>query len=137
MLRFCEWLASTPASIALHESHYLYLGILTIHVLTLCVLVGTTAMLDLRLLGLTLQRAPASEVVERLLPWAASGLVIMVASGALLFFADPAHRYQNIFFRLKMAMLALALVNAWLFHRRIYRTVEDWNLDRIPPRPAR
>ena len=137
MLRFCEWLAATPASVALHESQYLFLGFLTIHVLTLCVLVGTTAILDLRLLGLTLQRAPASEVVARLLPWAASGFVVMVTSGALLFFADPVHKYQNVFFRLKMATLALALLNAWLFHRRIYRQVEDWNLDPIPPRPAR
>src|SRR5262245_41822 len=137
MLRFCEWLAATPASIELHESQYLFLGILTVHVLTLCVLVGTTAMLDLRLLGLTLQRAPALEVVSRLLPWAAAGFVVMVTSGALLFYADPVHKYQNIFFRLKMVALALVVVNAWLFHRSVYPKVENWNLDPIPPRPAR
>src|SRR5262249_1155957 len=123
--------------VALHESQYLYLGILTIHVLTLCVFVGTTAMLDLRLLGLTLQRAPASEVVARLLPWAAAGFVVMVTSGALLFYADPVHRYQNFFFGVKRGRVALAIVNAWVFHRRVYRQVEEWNLDPIPPRPAR
>ena len=37
LLRFCEWLASTPGSIALHESRYVFLIILTVHVLTLAV----------------------------------------------------------------------------------------------------
>jgi hypothetical protein len=137
LLRFCEWLAATPWSVALHESRYLYLGVLTVHVLTLCVLVGTTAMLDLRLMGLTLRRVPASEVLTRLLPWAVAGFLVMVASGALLFYADPVMKYRNIFFRLKMVTLILAVLNAWLFHRRTYRDVADWNLDPVPPRGAR
>ena len=33
----------------------------------------------------------------------------MVASGALLFYAAPLARYENVFFRLKMAALVLAL----------------------------
>ena len=53
LLRFCEWLAATPGSIALHESRYMFLIVLTVHVLTLCVFVGTAVILDLRLLGWT------------------------------------------------------------------------------------
>src|SRR5437867_12232568 len=132
LLRFCEWLAATPGSIALHESRYMYLIVLTVHVLTLCVLVGTTAMLDLRLLGLTLQRVPASEVVARLLPWMAAGFLVMIASGSLLFYADPVVKYRNLFFRLKMVMLILVVVNAWVFHGKVYRNAE-WDQD---PRPA-
>src|SRR5436189_268540 len=74
LLRFCEWLAATPGSIALHESRYMFLIVLTVHVLTLCVLVGTAVMLDLRLLGLTLRRVPASEVMARLLPLTGPGI---------------------------------------------------------------
>ncbi len=54
LLRFCQWLAATPGSIALHESRYMYLIVLSVHVLTLCLFVGTAAMVDLRLLGLTI-----------------------------------------------------------------------------------
>ena len=68
LLRFCEWLAATPGSIALHESRYLYLVVLSVHVLTLCLFVGTAAMIDLRLMGLTMQRVRFSEVIARLLP---------------------------------------------------------------------
>jgi uncharacterized membrane protein len=137
LLRLCEWLAATPWSIALHESRYVFLGVLTVHVLTLGVLVGITAMLDLRLLGLTLRHVPASEVLTRLLPWAAAGFLVMVASGALLFYADPVMKYRNIFFRLKMVTLILAVLNAWVFHRGTYRDVADWDLDPVPPRSAR
>jgi uncharacterized protein DUF6644 len=137
LLRFCEWLATTRASIALHESHYMFPIVLTVHVLTLCVLVGTAMMLDLRLLGWTLRRVPASEVVARLLPWTGGGFLLMIASGALLFYAAPVMRYQNLFFRLKMMTLVLVVANAWVFHRTAYRKVADWDMDPVPPRGAR
>src|SRR4030095_6553159 len=61
----------------------------------------------------------------------------MVASGACLFYADPVMKYRNIFFRLKMVTLLLAVFNAWVFHRRTYRDVTNWDLDPVPPRGAR
>jgi len=137
LLRFCEWLASTPGSIALHESRYMFLIVLTVHVLTLTVFVGTAVMIDLRFLGVTLSRVPVSEVVARLLPWTAGGFLVMVISGALLFYAAPLVRYENLFFRFKMGVIVLALVNAWVFHRTVYRRVNDWDLDPIPPREVR
>ena len=58
LLSFCQWLADTPGSIALHESLFMYPVVESLHVLTLCVFVGMSTMLDLRLLGLTLRRVP-------------------------------------------------------------------------------
>ena len=132
-----EWLGNTPWSIALHESRYAFLVVLTVHVLTLTVFVGTAVMIDLRLLGMTMTRVPVSQVMTRLLPWAGGGFLVMLASGALLFYSAPLMRYENVFFRLKMAALALALVNAWLFHRTVYRRIAAWDLDPVPPRAAR
>ncbi len=137
VLHFCEWLASTSGSIALHESRYVFLFVLTVHVLTLTVFVGTAVMIDLRLLGVTLSHVPVSEVVSRLLPWTAAGFLLMIASGALLFYAAPLLRYQNLFFRFKMAALVLAVVNAWVFHGTVYRSVADWDRDPVPPRRVR
>ena len=137
LLRFCEWLASTPGSVALHESRYMFLIVLTVHVLTLTVFVGTAVMIDLRFLGVTMPRVPVSEVVARLLPWTVGGFVVMVASGALLFYAAPLLRYENLFFRFKMGAIVLAVVNAWVFHATVYRRVADWDRDPIPPRQVR
>ena len=136
-LRFFEWLASTPGSIALHHSLYMYLIVSTVHVVTLSVFVGTAVMLDLRLLGATLRQVPVSEVAARLRPWTMAGFLLMIVSGALLFYANPPPRYQNIFFRTKMLMLVLAGINAWVFHRTVYRNVAVWDLAPVPPRRAR
>lgn len=137
LFRFCEWLATTRGSLALHESRYMFLIVLTVHVLTLSVFVGTAVMLDLRLLGLTMTRVPVSEVMARLLPWTTAGFLVMVTSGALLFYAAPLVRYQNFFFRLKMMTLVLAGVNVWVFRNTVYRRVAEWDLDAVPPRSAR
>jgi hypothetical protein len=137
LLRVCEWLASTSGSVALHESRYMFLIVLTVHVLTLTVFVGTAVLIDLRFLGLMLTRVPASEVVARLLPWTAGGFVVMVVSGALLFYAAPLVRYENYFFRFKMGAILLALVNAWVFHATVYRRAAEWDRDPVPPRQVR
>ncbi len=94
-------------------------------------------MLDLRLLGVTMRSAPVSEVVERLMRWTAAGFILMVVSGALLFYAIPVRTFQNIFFRIKVAMLILSGLNVWVFHRGVYTRVAAWALDPVPPRRAR
>jgi hypothetical protein len=134
LLRFFEWLGNTSWSIALHESRYVFLLVLMIHVLTLSVFVGTAAMIDLRLLGKTMTRVPVSQVVTRLLPWSEAGFLVMVVTGTLLFYAAPVARYENVFFRLKMAALLIAVMNVWVFRRTIYRRVGEWDLDPVPPR---
>lgn len=137
LLGFFDWLATTSGSVALHNSLYVYLIVSTVHVVSLALFVGTAAMLDLRLLGLTLTDVSVSEVAGRLRPWTVAGFLLVLASGALLFYANPTPRYQNLFFRAKMTLLAVAAVNAWVFHRTVYRRVADWDRDRVPPRRAR
>src|SRR5262245_4435788 len=107
-LSFCQWLAETQGSVALHESLYMYPVLESVHVLTLCIFVGMSVLLDLRLLGLTLKRVPVGEVTGRLLPWMIGGFIVMVVTGVLLFYAIPVRSYQNVFFRLKMITLVFA-----------------------------
>ena len=136
-LGFCEWLANTPWSIAIHESRWAYSIIESVHVLSLCLFLGMAVMLDLRLLGVTMRRAAVSEVVRQLLPWTAAGFVLMVISGALLFYAIPVRTFQNIFFRVKMLLLISAGLNVWIFHSTVYRSVAEWDFHALPPRKAR
>ena len=134
LFRFFEWLGNTAWSVAFHESRYVFLLVLMIHVLTLSVFVGTALMIDLRLLGKTMTHVPVSQVVTRLMPWTEAGFIVMAITGALLFYAAPVARYENIFFRFKMAALAMAAVNMWLFRRNVYRRGAEWDLDAVPPR---
>jgi hypothetical protein len=137
LLGFCQWLGSTPGSVALHESIWVYPIVESVHVLTLCLFLGLTVMLDLRLLGVTLVRTPASEVEGRLLPLTIVGFAVMVATGALLFYAIPVKTYLNVFFRIKVAFLLLAGVNVAVFQRTIARSMARWDADPVPPFRAR
>ncbi|HUP02211.1 MAG TPA: DUF6644 family protein [Gemmatimonadota bacterium] len=137
LLGFCEWLAETRLSIALHESLWGYPLVESTHVWALALFVGFAALLDLRLLGVALRGVPVSEVARRLLPWTRAGFVIMVVTGVLLFYAIPVRSYQNVFFRLKMILLVLAGLNAFLFHAGIFKRVTAWDREIPPPRRAR
>ncbi len=137
MLNFLEWLGGTSWSIALLESLYVWPLMESTHVLSLGLFVGTAVINDLRLLGWTMNRVPVSEVTGRLLPWTLIGFVVMVATGVLLFYANPVRYYHNIFFRLKVLLLIAAGLNAFVFHRGIHRRVAEWDLDPVLPREAR
>jgi hypothetical protein len=102
----------------------------------LCLFVGTAAIVDLRLMGLTMPTIRVTEVITRLLPWTAAGCITMITSGVFLFYAAPLARYQNIFFRAKMVALVLAGLNVWVFHNGVYRSVATWDLG-PPPRRAK
>jgi hypothetical protein len=137
LLPLVQWLAGTRGSIALHESLYVYPLVESTHVLALTVFVGLAVMLDLRLLGLLMRQVPVSEVMRRLLPWTKAGFVVMVVTGALLFYAIPVRTYQNVFFRIKVLMLLAAGLNVWLFHSRVERRMVEWDTAAVTPLPAR
>jgi hypothetical protein len=137
MLSFLQWVDETTWSTALHESLFMYPLVESTHVLTLMLFVGMTVMWDLRLLGLAFTNVPISEAARRILPWSRAGFVLMVVTGALLFYAIPVRNYQNVFFRVKMIMFALALLNIWYFHTRTERSIGAWDTLPRPPRAAR
>ena len=137
LLRLAEWLENTGGSTALRESFYMYPLVESTHVVTLMLFLGLTFMMDLRLLGVTLQGVPASAVVRRLRPWMLAGFTIMMLTGVLLFYAIPVRTYHSVWFRGKMVMLVLAGLNVWLFHSRVWQRVADWDLFHKPPRAAR
>ncbi len=134
LLGFFKWMADTPWSVALHESLYGYPIVESIHVWALCLFVGLAVVLDLRLTGLSFTNVPVSQIARRILPWTTFGFVVMVVSGILLFYAIPIRSYQNIFFRVKLVLLVLAGINAWVFHPR---GIQPWDRDPVPPRSAR
>jgi hypothetical protein len=136
-LEFCRWLEATPWSVALIESTYMWLIVETAHVLFLCVFVGLAAVLDIRLLGISFKKIPVSELAANTLPWMVGGFILMAISGLLLFYSKPVRNYANIFFRVKLILLVLAGLNAWIFHNGIWHRVSKWDRDPIPPKRAR
>lgn len=91
----------------------------TLHLLGLVMLVGGIGVVDLRIVGLW-QRLPVAELSRALTPVAVAGLILMVASGVILFAADGAALARSAIFERKLIIIAVALSNAAAF-RLIWR----------------
>ena len=137
ILECCQWLENTSVSVHIRESVWTYPIIESVHVLGLSLFMGLLLLWDLRLVGLTLRKVPVSRMWRGLFPWISAGAVIMIVSGALLFWSDPVRFYANVFFRAKVVGLALALANAMAFHFGIERSIIQWDTASRPPRAAR
>jgi hypothetical protein len=132
-----EWLGATPGSTGLHESLHLYSLIEATHVLAIMLFVGTIAMVDLRLLGVSFRQVSVPQMTSRILPWTIVGFCILVVTGILLFYAIPVRTYHSVWFRMKVVLLIVGLINIWVFHRRVQRDQDQWGADAIPPLGAR
>ena len=83
LLLFFQRFVDSSWSTGLHESRYAYDLIESVHVWTLCLFFGLTALFDLRLLSWAIRSVPVSEVARRFLPWTLAGFAVMVISGSL------------------------------------------------------
>jgi hypothetical protein len=114
---FCQWLEQTRLSVAIRESAWGFPIIESVHVLGLC-LFGFAILMDLRVLGVALTRVPAAEIAAGLTAWMRAGIVVVVVSGILIFLNTPVEYYNNTIFRIKVIMLLLIAVNAWVLRAR-------------------
>lgn len=133
----CNWINDTNSSIAIRESVLVFPIVEGTHLLAIGVSAGMIAITDLRLLGVTMTREPASKVMKAILPFTIWGFAVAFMSGGLLFWAEAAKSYRNPWFRFKLLFLLLAGVNALFFHTGIYRRMDAWDNDAAPPAKAR
>ena len=106
-----------------------------VHFLGLSLLLGSMLVVDLRLAGWF--RGIALTAVHQLLPLAALGFAMNLVSGLLFFCGDPFRYAVNIGFQIKMALLALAGLNALWFLVSIRPAIEGWPENADPPTLAK
>ncbi len=130
------WLEHRPFAIAIAESTWLFPITETVHVLALTIVIGSVAMMDLRLLGVGNKDRAASDVIASSLPWAWSAFAVAFVAGSLMFTSKAANYYVNVPVRIKMVCLALAALNMLVFHLFTARGMATWDHGR-PPLGAR
>lgn len=137
LLAICQWLQDSTFGTSLREVGYIFPVVESTHVLALGLSVGTILFIDLRLLGVGLRQTPVSRVFRQLRPWMFAGFATMFLTGALLFIAHAADCYASWFFRVKVALLLAAGINALAFHFAIDPRRNEWDADEVPPFRAR
>ena len=121
---------------AMRQWLWLYPATEIVHIIGIVLLVGAAAMFDLRLLGFS-RGLPVRGMAWHLLPWAWVGLGLVLVSGLSMFAAHATEWVTSNVFRTKALLIAVAGLNALVFHRRPYRTVDGWNTDAVATPAAR
>ena len=112
-----RWIEASPLAEAIRQSSWLYPFIEIIHILGIVLVAGSAILFDIQLLSRT--RKPVIED-RYLLSWSKRGLILAIPSGILLFTTNALALSRDPIFGLKLLLLFLALINAWIFHKRVY-----------------
>ena len=93
----------------IRNSVFFYPAANVLHVLGVISFFGLVATMDLALLGMG--ERPPRQVIARLRPFAVALLVLIAASGSVLFVAEAVAIAANPVFQLKVVLILLALAN--------------------------
>lgn len=111
---FAAAIEASPFGTAARESAWLYPVANLVHLLGLICLIGGIGVVDLRLVG-AFRALPLAALSRALTPIAVAGLVMLAASGTVLFAADATALIRSPRFLTKLALIAIALANAFAF----------------------
>src|SRR5580700_12172608 len=83
--RLCEWLEQIPWIVTITNSAVLISLVWLVHYLGFFLLVGKTAIVDLRVLGVAARNQKLAPLAGQLFPFAWTGLGLVIASGFIMF----------------------------------------------------
>ena len=130
-----KWLEATALATEIRENEFLFPWVEALHVLAIVLVVGSIAIVDLRLIGLASLDRPVGRLPRDILPCTWVAFAFAAITGGLLFSAKATGYAGNFFFRGKLVLLALAGLNMLVFHAFVGRDMARWGT--APPAAAR
>jgi hypothetical protein len=121
---------------AMRQWLWLYPSIEIVHLCGIALLVGSIAVLDLRLLGFS-RRLSVRALAAHALPWTIGSFVLILPSGLAMFVAHAGDLIASPVFALKICLIMAAGINAAVFHAVVFRGAARWDVDVMPPPAAR
>src|SRR6185312_2058162 len=114
--QFLQGLQDTSIPTAIREGESLFPWIECVHVLALTLVIGSIAVVDLRLIGLTSRDRSVLQTTASVLPLTWTAFFFAALSGGLLFASNATTYAHNFHFQVKMALVAVAGVNMATYH---------------------
>ena len=109
----------------------------SVHVLAIALVLGTIAVVDLRLLGLASVHRSVTVLIQRVLPITWVAFAVAVITGGSMFLSNAVQYSHNTAFLLKMGLLVVAGLNMVVFHLVTFRSVGTWDESARTPTGAR
>jgi len=131
---FCQWLHETPLAATVRANELLFPWVESIHVLAITLVLGSIAVVDLRLIGVASRGRPVTQLIREVLPVTWTAFVIAAITGSTLFASNAVEYSHNTAFQMKMLLMVLAGINMLVFHFVTYRGIGQWDqAPRTPP----
>jgi hypothetical protein len=137
LTQLMEWLQATSLAVFIHQTKWAFTTVEVTHLIAISMVIGSIAIVDLRLLGLASTRRPFTELAREILPYTWVAFVLAAITGALLFISQATQYFVATTFWIKMAIMLAAGINMVIFEFITVRSVKDWDPAPSPPLQAR
>ena len=104
---FADWLAMTPLSEVIQNVSWIIPAVQTIHIVCVAIVISSTFLVDLRILGFFSRAQPLAALSHRFLTWIWWALIVLLVTGSLLIIGEPSRSLLNPAFFAKMIMLLI------------------------------
>ena len=122
------WISGSPIAAWVNSSGLIWPTLESIHFVSLCVLVGSLLVIDLRLIGVYRERCAST--VEVLIRLSLAAFLVNFLTGALFFAGNTPKYLNNSAFTLKLILIALAGLNAIFYRVRLSDLVDTNDVTR-------
>lgn len=129
LTHFGEALQDNSLIVMLNSVGWMAATIEIVHYFSMFVLVGSIAVIDLRVMGLAGQQQSATKLAQRLFPWMWAGMALNFLSGFVMFGGIAASYIPDSTFHMKMEVILAAVI----FGIIVQWKVPAW--DRLPAMP--
>jgi len=127
-LTIFAWIADTPVAAWVISSAYIWPTLECIHFVSLCVLIGSLLIIDLRLIGFYRERC--APMVQFLIRLSLMAFTVNFSTGALFFSGNTFKYINNLAFELKLILIMVAGINALFYKVRLSHLVDTEEVSR-------
>jgi hypothetical protein len=131
------WLEATEVATTIRENSLVFPWLESVHVMAIALVLGTIAIIDLRLIGVAGVGFRTSRLMRAMLPITWTAFALATITGVLMFLSQPALYLRTTAFQIKLGLLLMAGVNMAVFHLLTARSLAGWDDSRATPPGAK
>jgi hypothetical protein len=137
LLDFISFFEDSALADNIRENDWLFPLIESVHVVSICLVVGSILVVDLRLLGLASVNRSVTRITSGILPVTWGAFAVAFTSGILLFISNATKYLGNGYFVAKIFLICAAGLNMAIFHGISAKDLPRWEKQTVLPRPVR
>jgi hypothetical protein len=130
LAKFILWCYQAPVLEWFRNAKYAIPVLQSFHLMGLTAVLGVICIISIRLLGLGFLKLSLTTLWRELSRWFLAALAMTITAGIIIAIIDPTRYLANTPFRIKMAVLATAILYHYTIFRKVVRSAPDSDVPR-------